>query len=36
MIKRLLRLAPLLAVVALAAPAALPQTVSIDLGTGRG
>ncbi len=36
MIKCLLRLAPLLAVVALAAPAALPQTVSIDLGTGQG
>ncbi|MBI1361610.1 MAG: flagellar type III secretion system pore protein FliP [Alphaproteobacteria bacterium] len=36
MIKRLLRLAPLLAIAALAAPAALPQTVSVDLGTGQG
>ncbi|HEV7693927.1 MAG TPA: flagellar type III secretion system pore protein FliP [Hyphomonadaceae bacterium] len=36
MIRRALRLIPILAVVALAAPAALPQTVSVDLGTGQG
>jgi flagellar biosynthetic protein FliP len=36
MIARALRLIPILAVVALAAPAALPQTVSVDLGTGQG
>jgi flagellar biosynthesis protein FliP len=36
MIRRALHLIPILAVVALAAPAALPQTVSVDLGTGQG
>lgn len=36
MIRRLLRLAPALVAIALAAPAALPQTVSVDLGTGQG
>jgi flagellar biosynthetic protein FliP len=35
-VRTLLRLAPALAALALAAPAALPQTVSIDLGTGQG
>jgi len=36
MIRRALRLAPVLVAIALAAPAALPQTVSVDLGTGQG
>lgn len=36
MIARLLRLAPLLAVAAFVAPEALPQTISVDLGTGQG
>ncbi len=36
MIARLLRLAPLLAIAAFVAPEALPQTISVDLGTGQG
>lgn len=36
MIPRLARLAPLLAVAAFVAPEALPQTISVDLGTGQG
>lgn len=36
MIRRLLRLLPAFIAIALAAPAALPQTVSVDLGTGQG
>lgn len=36
MIGRVLRLAPVLAAIVLAAPDALPQTVSVDLGTGQG
>jgi flagellar biosynthetic protein FliP len=36
MIPRLLRLAPALLLALLVAPAALPQTVSVDLGTGQG
>src|SRR5689334_21263632 len=36
MIRRALRLLPIIAIVALAAPEALPQTVSVDLGTGQG
>jgi flagellar biosynthetic protein FliP len=35
-IKRAVRLLPILAAMALAAPAALPQTVSVNLGTGQG
>jgi flagellar biosynthetic protein FliP len=36
MIRRLLRLAPLVAFAACVAPEALPQTISVDLGTGQG
>jgi flagellar biosynthetic protein FliP len=36
MIRRLLRVAPLLAIALIAAPAALPQTVTVNLGTGQG
>ncbi len=36
MIRRILRLLPALAAVALLAPTALPQTISVDLGTGQG
>src|SRR5690349_18403096 len=36
MIRRILRFAPLLAFAAFVAPEALPQTISVDLGTGQG
>jgi len=36
MIRRILRLVPVIVVFALIAPEALPQTVSVDLGTGQG
>lgn len=36
MIRHILRFAPLLAFAALSAPQALPQTISVDLGTGQG
>ena len=36
MIARLLRFAPAILLVFLVAPEALPQTVSVDLGTGQG
>ena len=36
MIRRLIRFAPLLALAAFVTPEALPQTISVDLGTGQG